>query len=139
MPAPIKTDGKKFAADLAGLARELGIEVSTVIKKVTIDVWGRVTELTPVDTGRARASWHITDSPGNDKPEEPGTYGPPLLPRHVPNADILYIVNGLPYIGKLNDGWSDKAPAGFVEMAVAEVLAEADAELEQRLLEKERG
>ena len=33
---------------------------------------------------------------------------------------VSYVVNGLPYAERLNRGWSTQAPAGFVELTVAE-------------------
>jgi len=141
MPATIKTNGTAFAADLEKVADALDVEVSTVIRKVTIDAWGRIVELTPFDTGRARASWRIRKTKPRDSVgvKPPGSYGMPTTPKVPKGAPILYIVNGLPYIKRLNEGWSEQAPAGFVEMAVAEVLATVDAELEQLLLGGESG
>jgi hypothetical protein len=51
---------------------------------------------TPVDTGRARASWSINKVRGDKEP-------------------TFEITNDAPYIGKLNDGYSDQAPAHFIE------------------------
>ena len=41
-----------------------------------------------------------------------------------------YIVNGLPYSERLNNGWSTQAPAGFFELAIAEAVNSARAQLE---------
>lgn len=41
-----------------------------------------------------------------------------------------YVVNGLPYAERLNTGWSFQAPAGFFELAIAEVVNSARAQLE---------
>ena len=49
-------------------------------------------EVTPVDTGRAKASWSVVKTP----------YG----------ADII---SGIAYMRRLNEGWSKQAPAFFVE------------------------
>jgi len=92
---------------------------------------------TPVDTGRARSNWLVSlDQPVTSPREEyfPGAEGSTGGPnaqaaidqgRRVietydgdsPGASI-YIANNLPYIGRLNEGWSAQAPAGFVEQAV---------------------
>src|ERR1044072_8825569 len=32
--------------------------------------------------------------------------------------DTVYIANSVPYIRRLNDGWSTQAPAGFIDAAV---------------------
>ena len=41
-----------------------------------------------------------------------------------------HIVNGLPYAERLNTGWSFQAPAGFFELAIAEAVNSARAQLE---------
>mgnify|MGYP001164603648 FL=1 len=51
---------------------------------------------TPVDTGHARESWDIHK----------------VIGAKVPTFDIT---NDASYIGKLNDGYSDQAPAHFIE------------------------
>lgn len=53
---------------------------------------------TPVDTGNARRGW--IDSPVNSP------FGRST------------ITNSVPYIGRLNNGWSQQAPAGFVRAAI---------------------
>lgn len=45
---------------------------------------------------------------------------------------VTYIVNGMPYAQRLNEGWSSQAPAGFVELAVAEVNAKVYQQLSDR-------
>lgn len=41
------------------------------------------------------------------------------------NNDDIFISNNVPYIRRLNDGHSKKAPAGFVQIAVAAGLAKS--------------
>ncbi|WP_086464347.1 hypothetical protein [Oceanibaculum nanhaiense] len=50
---------------------------------------------TPVETGRARDGWHLTEAG---------------------------IRNDVPYVGRLNAGSSRQAPAGFVEAAIDRAL-----------------
>jgi hypothetical protein len=42
---------------------------------------------------------------------------------------VTYIVNGLPYGERLNSGWSTQAPAGFVELSIAEAKNASESEL----------
>lgn len=65
---------------------------------------------TPVDTGNARSRWVMADL--------------------GPQIDII---NDAPYIMRLNDGWSKQAPAGFVERAIDEALAEMEVIVHQPL------
>jgi len=98
MPISFTSNAELFAADLNQLAEELGTETSVVVKMITLKLWGELVELTPVDTGRAQASWRVrrTDPGGNAvgvKP--PGKYGKPAEPdavtsqRGFENASVL--------------------------------------------------
>lgn len=74
---------------------------------------------TPVDTGRARANWLPSlNVPRTDKkePGQPESVDSVLGSYKI--SDTIYITNNLPYIQRLNDGYSIKAPAGFVESAI---------------------
>ena len=89
---------------------------------------------TPADTGAARSNWQvgINQAPGNElSPYAPGRK---LGLGETGNAnaaiaagmskilastlgDTLFLVNNVPYIGKLNSGSSQQAGAGFIERA----------------------
>ena len=87
---------------------------------------------TPVDTGRARANW--LPSAGSPDTGFKGEDYPPSL--SLQDAEryftaeqykdkplpVLYITNNLPYIQRLNEGWSDQAPLYYVEMAIMDVI-----------------
>lgn len=84
---------------------------------------------TPVDTGQAASNWQV--GLGAFPP------GPKLGFTNIPAARALalamieqrqagqnvYISNLLPYIGRLNAGYSAQAPAGFVENALVQARA----------------
>lgn len=69
----------------------------------------------PVDTGRARASWGHSTAPA--APDE-GIW--------EESNDGLTITQGslVEYIGALNDGHSQQAPAGFIDAEAARALEE---------------
>lgn len=89
---------------------------------------------TPVDTSQALSNWIVTlESPSGQqiKPHFPGEGGSTqrasaaetinqaraILAKKKP-GQAIFITNNLPYIRRLNDGYSAQAPAGFVERAV---------------------
>ena len=89
---------------------------------------------TPADTGWARANWvpnvgePITEPIG--RPPKRGEQlsaeartarakGEALLLRYKLGQGPINITNNAPYIGRLNQGWSTQAPAGFIQAAVA--------------------
>lgn len=73
-------------------------EVVDLTAKITLDVHADLVLATPVDTNTARSGW-TAETP--TAPYEPGI-----------------VENNVDYIGRLNDGRSPQAPAGFVENVV---------------------
>lgn len=124
-----------FAKSLS-IADELTAEISQEVRKTGFLVLQGVTLKTPKDTGLATSSWLVgvnnapLDAPTlspvdagssnayaiNNGQQVIATYPQDKLP-------ALWIVNNLPYIGRLNDGSSLQAPAKFVEQTIAEVTS----------------
>ena len=116
-----------FSRRMEVLARRAGTGTDSTVQRVAVLVNQTVVTSTPVDTGRARANWYVginrpvTEAMQEDK--DPG--GQQAIQRN--NAKIatrkhpqtIYISNNLPYIGRLNEGYSAQAPAFFVQIAVA--------------------
>ena len=82
---------------------------------------------TPIDSGWARGNW--IPSPDAPVEEAVGTEGDAASAQAAQQEGIAkvaghqgpspaYVANNVPYIQRLNDGWSKQAPAGFVEAAV---------------------
>ena len=123
---PIRTTARAFQKDLEVFLKDTEKNIGRVRKKVTLDLQRKVSERTPVDTGRARFSWFVTDgAPSREAPPD-GTYAgvaPPQATFAQP-FEISYITNNLPYIVRLEFGHSGQAPSGMARIAVAEVEAE---------------
>jgi len=76
---------------------------------------------TPVDTGRAKNSWVLTQFRGElkDAKKDGVRFSSPIIgPVSDKKVETLYITNGTPYIEDLNRGSSKQAPARFVESTV---------------------
>lgn len=91
------------------------------IRAIALIVDAELVRTTPVDKGRARANWlpslnvpdnRMIDGPASNKPSIKPTLNSFKL------SDTILITNNLPYIRSLNDGSSQQAPAGFVDMAL---------------------
>lgn len=108
---------------------------ATVIKrKVALAVDAEVVVQTPVDTGRARSNWQASlnaPAAGTIEAYAPGKGGNTAGPNTQAALDQaksviagagqeseINITNNLPYIARLNDGWSAQAPAGYVRAGV---------------------
>lgn len=92
--------GVKITIDVSditsSLAQEMADEMALakdVADKTAIDLHAGLVLRTPKATGRAAGGWMVD------------TNGPNPI-----------VENNVEYIGRLNDGWSQQAPAGFVEV-----------------------
>ena len=123
-----------------GVIRVLEADAERRIKKLTLDVHANLVEMTPVDTGWARANWVPSiSSPypggGQEFPTREARAAAVGQGRSVQQAgtaavlgyrlsmNAIYITNNVPYIEELNEGSSKKAPAGFVQYAIAQAIA----------------
>lgn len=83
---------------------------------------------TPVDSGWARANWIPTiaqpapDAVGSEtavsSAESAQREGLAVVATYA-GQEPVFVTNNVPYIARLNNGWSQQAPAAFVERAVA--------------------
>lgn len=117
----------KFALQLAAFAKKAGRNGDAVIRKVGLDMTSRIVLRTPVDTGRARANWQCAiGAPASgllDVTDKTG--GSTIAAASQKLASFkagpsIWITNGLPYIGRLEDGYSGQAPSGMVALTVRE-------------------
>jgi len=79
---------------------------------------------TPVDTGRAKGNWNIDINTIDltDREAEKDGSGSISRANSITASyklnETIFVSNNLPYINRLNDGYSGQAPAGFVEAAI---------------------
>lgn len=110
--------------------------------EIVINTVAELAKNTPVDVGTARSNWIVTlgraalntraaFSPFSSRHRggDGGSIGETRNQAGVvwsassaiganKNGQDIYISNNLPYIQRLNEGWSDQAPAGFIQAAV---------------------
>lgn len=97
-------------------------------KEIAEEVVYRIVSRTPVDKGGARANWNVglerNDTTTNHAPDPSGqtaiTRANETLSRVQSNNTRIFITNALPYINRLENGWSDQAPNGMVAVTLAE-------------------
>lgn len=124
----------RFRADLDAFAQKLDLAPRVVTQRIVIDLHTRITQRTPVKTGRARASWDIKEgSPSDYIPSEAEDGNAPVGPdptaaaSGITGEDPVFITTALDYVQYLEDGSSQQAPAGMVRLSMAEVEAEIEA------------
>jgi hypothetical protein len=121
-------------ANAAEIGRELELFVERLMTKITLDIIANLIETTPVDTGWARANWipglGLSDVPPAPTPSDrlagsaegaQGAASASVISGYE-FPGIIQIGNGVPYIGALNDGHSQQAPAGFVQRGINKAL-----------------
>ena len=123
-------DGKRFGDTINEIVHlKVEEEALLIVKKIIIDFFSHVVERTPVDTGRAAASWQFGQSsePLGEVPE--GEYKARLesivsgYVAEIMNArhGVWFISNHLKYIEALEVGWSKQAPHGMVALSLREL------------------
>jgi len=111
------------------LAEALGIEIELATSKIVMDLFSGAVQKTPVDTGRARASWRAQEGEIDESvaPETEARQPPPQLPRlRISGEDIVFVSNSLPYAEPLENGHSRQAPQGMLGLTIAEVEADVE-------------
>lgn len=105
--------------------------IDTVIRKSTIELFGSVIKMTPVDTGRAKGNWQCTlsspargeidrlDGAGLGSTNGSAAYGD-VLTTVKGTGSVVYLTNNVPYIGKLEyiPNYSKQAPNGMVRLSL---------------------
>lgn len=136
-------NAKKFTLQLEALAQALDAKQERVLKKVVFDLHSGVVLKTPVDTGRARASWQVsqgrqdftvmeeevgrTSIKGSAKGAATGVAkanAAAAIKSIDADGGLIYITNALPYMRRLENGHSKQAPNGMVALTLAEVSAQ---------------
>lgn len=112
-----------FGIDLDRFAKTIGVRLEDAVRKLAIDAYAQVTQRTPVDTGRARASWRLATGAPDTSVEEEGKGSYPVQRPSLPKTGgapftVYFITNNLPYVKALEDGHSQQAPLGMVAVTI---------------------
>lgn len=91
-----------------------------ILDKVSSDIselFNEVILKTPIDTGAARTSHKLRDTPFSANDTRYKTYSNEELQPDL-KKDNLQLISNCPYIGKLEQGFSNQAPFGFYNIAL---------------------
>lgn len=107
-------------------------------RKIALDAFANVIMMSPVDTGRFRGNWQaaIGAIPGGTV-EAMDASGNTVIAAvsgvvdGMEPGDVIYMANNLPYAQRLEDGYSQQAPAGFVKLTVQRFQPIANAVIAQ--------
>jgi len=118
--------------DVKNLSREITIQLKTRVaaemKAVVTELYNEVVPGTPVRTGFCRANWNVSVGEPDytvDGVRDPNASYPTPSAQIPDNPELqpMFVSNGVPYVGLLEDGSSTQAPSGWVQVAVNKVAA----------------
>ena len=130
----IATNAAEFSRQLDALTDHIEGNITAVIRKACVDLYRRIVERTPVDSGRAKASWSISTTGTDTITEHADGWSHNELLEIIRNNvsdfeftihdDKVLIVNNVEYISVLESGnGSGQAPQGMVAVSLAEFSA----------------
>ncbi len=94
-----------------------------------VEAYRQLTISTPIDTGRARFGYNCSIDQKNTTVPGPANYtidtsrASKIFTVSSPWETTFFITNDVPYIGRLNDGYSQQAPARFWELGIHNTIA----------------
>lgn len=121
-----------FSMALGQFAAKAGDRAKSAVRGVVLEVARRVIVRSPVDTGRFRHNWRISNGSPDTTWDDVGAPGLPPVPAPTPRVpgtplgQITYITNNVPYARKLEYGHSSQAPQGMVRLTVVEFAGIVD-------------
>jgi hypothetical protein len=108
---------------------ELEEWVNQEARAVSLSLLTGLVRTTPVDTGRAKGNWFVSNTSSNRTQSDVRRLSQALSEgssvisqAKVLNYPTITLSNNLPYIERLNDGSSTQAPAKFVENEITRVV-----------------
>ncbi len=121
-----------FLRELDEFNDEIGHAVGESLELIATETLKSVVDKTPIDTGRAKASWLMRSNNQNEKADIGKIFGKKLgrteAKRYAmltlsyawlfTQHDVIHIYNDVPYITDLERGTSKQAPAGMAEVTV---------------------
>ena len=113
-----------FSIPLGQLAEKMKADLETVVRKATFEVFRNVVLKSPVDTGRFRHNWNASygapnyaTTAGTDQQRGANEAARAAT---LQLGGVVYLANGLPYAQRLENGYSQQAPAGMVRLSAVE-------------------
>lgn len=109
----------------------LGGRLEATKGAIALEAFSKIVRRTPVLTGKARGNWNLSVGTPDLTERRPAPTGQTSINRAkqvlgsnrsgAGKIKRIYIANGLPYILRLENGWSKQAPAGMVAITLAEL------------------
>lgn len=129
-----------FKVQCQKFAEKIDVNLSTVVRRISAQIYSDIVKAWPVDTGYSRRNWQVSANTPLEgligEPPKKGQSGV-LEPLYTPDGantalplakgDLdVWIVNNVEYAEALENGHSKQAPNGCVRIAVASAEAEME-------------
>lgn len=115
-----------FALDVSKFVEKVKKNPEKVMRQVSIKLFSAIIKASPVDTGRFRMNWMASgDIPASgitDATDKSGNIAIGNATSFVLKAadwGEFTLTNNLPYAQRLEYGWSQQAPQGFVRVNIS--------------------
>lgn len=120
-----------FAIDLSRIVEKAKGQTELVIRKVMLEAFTSVVQMSPVDTGRFKGAWQVGYGAPNTRTDsaadKAGSATIGRISSDVATVRIgggsIFLTNALPYSIRLENGYSKQAPAGMVAVTMARISA----------------
>jgi hypothetical protein len=129
-----------WSIPLDKLAAKVQLDIETVARKATLQVFTAVVKKSPVDTGRFRANWNVSfgvpDTSVTSSTDTARADSEVDKVQALPVGGVVYLSNSLPYAqvleyggypnppkhptGKTKGGYSTQAPQGMARLSALE-------------------
>jgi len=116
-----------FSVDIRKWTEGAKDKVDVVIRKVALEMFSRVIQKSPVDTGRFKGNWQVAiGSVPSGTVEIDDKEGTATIAKvtaatlELKAGQTIYLVNNLPYANRLEYGHSKQAPNGMVRLTLLE-------------------
>lgn len=110
------------------ISKEIGEFVGDTKRTLALDIDRRCVLETPRDTGAASGDWLASvgspNNSGSDNLDRQAAInqGSAVI-SGADDYETIYIQNNEPYIQRLNEGWSEQAPSGYIDKIITEEVA----------------
>ena len=116
-----------FEDQVKAFERDALRKMDLAVRSISLEIFSRVILKSPVDTGRFRGNWQVAigtvPSGTLDLDDKTGTATVSKADLKLMGAnagDTIYLANNLPYAVRLEEGYSQQAPAGMVALTIQE-------------------
>lgn len=124
-----------FTIDIDKWAKKANGNTKLVVRKIALDLYVKVVQKSPVDSGRFRGNWYVginypytlqsdrlDNQPFGSAPSSGiFTEADAATKRWEVKDNSIYITNNLPYAYRLEMGYSGQAPQGMARISVMEI------------------